>query len=98
MIIIWSRNARKRLVTIDKRYRQRIVAKLSLLDDKSASNLDVKKLSRSGDFYRLRVGEYRVIFTRHEEISDACYVVAVERRTSTTYLHEERAPYGCSVY
>ena len=98
MIIIWSRNARKRLVKIDKRYRQRIVEKLSLLDDKSAHTLDVKKLSRPGDFYRLRVGEYRVIFTRHEGISDACYVLVVERRTSTTYLHEERAPYGRSVY
>jgi mRNA-degrading endonuclease RelE of RelBE toxin-antitoxin system len=98
MIIIWSRNARKRLVTIDKRYRQRIVEKLSLLDDKSAPTLDVKKLSRPGDLYRLRVGEYRVIFTKHEEICDACYVLAVERRTTTTYLHEERAPYGRSVY
>lgn len=98
MVIIWSRNARRAFSRIDIRYQQRIEEKLSRLDDKSAPPLDIKKLSVPEGHYRLRVGEYRIIFTQQEGIGDTCYIVAVKRRTSTTYLHEERMPYGNSVY
>jgi len=98
MVIIWSRKARRALSKIDSRYKKRIKEKLSQLDDKTAPQPDIKKLSVPEDRFRLRVGDYRIIFTPHEEISDGCYVVAIKRRTSTTYLHEERMPYGNSVY
>ncbi len=64
--------------------------------DKNAPAPDIKKLKQpaSKDHYRLRVGDYRIIFTQFEGISESCYVVAIKRRTSTTCLHKEATPYG----
>ncbi|MFX4316405.1 type II toxin-antitoxin system RelE/ParE family toxin, partial [Enterobacter sp. 63] len=36
------------------------------------------------------------LITLRDDPDNHCYVLAVKRRTSTTYLHEEKAPYGCS--
>ena len=33
---------------------------------------------------------------RRDDPDVHCYVLAIKRRTSTTYLHEEKATYGCS--
>ncbi|MCP6514047.1 type II toxin-antitoxin system RelE/ParE family toxin, partial [Klebsiella pneumoniae] len=48
--------------------------------------------------YRLRLGDYRVIYTFGDPPGDTCYVVAVKRRTTTTYLHEEHTEYDYSVH
>jgi mRNA-degrading endonuclease RelE of RelBE toxin-antitoxin system len=64
--------------------------KLRTMDDKNAPAPDIKKLKQSEDHYRLRVGDYRIIFTQFEGVPESCYVVAIKRRTSTTYLHEEQ--------
>ena len=98
MIIIWLRNAKREFSKIDIRYQHRIEEKLAQLDDKNAPRPDIKKLSVPEDHYRLRVGDYLIIFTAQEGVHDTCFIVSVKRRTSTTYLHEERAPYGRSVY
>lgn len=98
MVITWSRNAKREFSRIDIRYQHRIEEKLSQLDDKTAPQPDVKKLALPEDHYRLRVGDYRIIFTTQEGASDSCYIVAVKRRTSTTYMHEENMPYGNSIY
>ena len=97
MEIIWSRNAKKQLLTIDRRYRERIKQKLYDIGDIMAPPPDLKKLSGPENHYRLRVGDYRIILT-HPEGGDRCTVVAVKRRTSTTYLHEELAHYDSTVY
>lgn len=97
MEIIWSRNAKKQLSNIDGRYRERIKQKLYDIGDVMAPPPDLKKLSGPENHYRLRVGDYRIILT-HPEGSDRCTVIAVKRRTSTTYLHEEPVRYGNSVY
>ena len=96
MIVFWSKSAEKQLAAIDSRYLERIKEKLRTMDDKNAPAPDIKKLKQSGseDHYRLRVGDYRIIFTQFEGLSESCYVVAIKRRTSTTYLHEEATPYG----
>lgn len=97
MKIVWSNAAKKALSKIDSRYQQRIETKLAELDDRSAPRPDIKKISASENHFRLRVGDYRIVITLRDDPHNDCHVLAVKRRTSTTYLHEENAPYGCSV-
>lgn len=67
------------------------------MDDKASPISDIKKLSSPENHYRLRLGDYRVIYTFGDPPGDTCYVVAVKRRT-TTYLHEEHTEYDYSVH
>ncbi|MEG1211819.1 MAG: type II toxin-antitoxin system RelE/ParE family toxin [Leclercia sp.] len=96
MKISWSQTAKKALAKIDSRYRQRIEAKLAQLNDRSAPRLNIKKISGSENRFRLRIGDYRIVITLRENPHRECYVLDVKRRTTTTYLHEENMPYGCS--
>ncbi|WP_449551184.1 type II toxin-antitoxin system RelE family toxin [Lelliottia amnigena] len=96
MKIIWSNVAKKELSKIDSRYKKRIETKLAELGDRSAPPPDIRKMTVPDNHYRLRVGEYRVIFTFTGQMQDDCYVLSVKRRTSTTYLYEEHAPYACA--
>lgn len=96
MKIVWSNSAKKAFSRIDERYQRRIEVKLSELDDRSAPRTDIKKISATENHFRLRVGDYRVLITLRDDPDNDCYVLAVKRRTSTTYLHEEKTPYGCS--
>ncbi|URO00367.1 type II toxin-antitoxin system RelE/ParE family toxin [Leclercia adecarboxylata] len=96
MVIFWSRTAKKALAKIDSRYRQRIEAKLARLNDRSALQPDIKKISASENRFRLRVGDYRIFITLQDNHHQECIVLDVKRRTTTTYLHEEDMPYGCS--
>ncbi|GAB7413112.1 type II toxin-antitoxin system RelE family toxin [Enterobacter asburiae] len=96
MKIVWSKNAKKEFFKIDGRYQRRIKAKLAELDDRSAPRPDIKKISATENQFRLRVGDYRILITLRDDPDNHCYVLAVKHRTSTTYLHEEKAPYGCS--
>lgn len=96
MKIVWSNGAKKAFSRIDERYQRRIEVKLAELDDRSAPRPDIKKISAKENHFRLRVGDYRILITLRDNPNIHCYVLAVKRRTSTTYLHEENAPYGCS--
>ncbi|HDR2754959.1 TPA: type II toxin-antitoxin system RelE/ParE family toxin [Enterobacter asburiae] len=96
MKIVWSNSAKKAFSRIDERYQRRIEVKLSELDDRSAPRPDIKKISATENHFRLRVGDYRVLITLRDDPDNDCYVLAVKRRTTTTYLHEEKTPYGCS--
>ncbi|MBA7846041.1 type II toxin-antitoxin system RelE/ParE family toxin [Klebsiella sp. RHBSTW-00484] len=95
-MIIWSKVAKKELANIDYRYQERIKSRLADLGDRSGPRPDVRKLTIPVNHYRLRVGDYRVIFTRQGLTLRGLFIVSVKRRTSTTYLHEENMPYGCS--
>ena len=81
----WTNKAIKQLRSIDTRYRKSISEKVNQLETFPAVSLDIKKLQASDKQYRLRVGDYRVIF----EITDGepviCEIKAVKRRSSTTY-------------
>ncbi|MDR2218180.1 MAG: type II toxin-antitoxin system RelE/ParE family toxin [Yokenella regensburgei] len=98
MRFVWSRAACKQLAKIDVRYRDRLKERLFDIGDQIAPPVDLKRLAYPEDHFRLRVGDYRIIFTVQGERQDICYVVAVKRRTSTTYLHEESVTYGCAIY
>jgi mRNA-degrading endonuclease RelE of RelBE toxin-antitoxin system len=81
----WTRKARKQLLSIDTRYRKAISEKVNQLEAFPTVKLDIRKLHATDKQYRLRVGDYRVIF----EITDGepviCSITAVKRRSSTTY-------------
>ncbi|MDR2264948.1 MAG: type II toxin-antitoxin system RelE/ParE family toxin [Enterobacter asburiae] len=96
MKIVWSNGAKKAFSRIDERYQRRIEVKLTELDDPSAPRPDIKKISATDNHFRLRVGDYRIVYTFRDDPDNHCYVLAVKRRTSKTYLHEEKATYGCS--
>ncbi|MGN1490216.1 type II toxin-antitoxin system RelE family toxin, partial [Yersinia enterocolitica] len=58
----WSRKAVKQLLSIDVRYRKSISEKVNKLTDFPAVDLDIKKLQTGDSQYRMRVGNYRIIF------------------------------------
>lgn len=45
--------------------------------------LDLKKLSGRDDIYRVRQGDFRIIFRRVSQAENA--IIAIERKTDTTY-------------
>lgn len=98
MRVVWSNVAKKELSKIDARYRERIKAKFSDINDRSAPRSDIRKMTTPDNHFRMRVGDYRIIFTMRGEDQDECYIISVKRRTSTNYLHEEIVPYGRSNY
>lgn len=63
MKIVWSKTADKPFSKIDNRYKSRIKSRLEKMDDKASSISDIKKLSSPENHYRLRLGDYRVIYT-----------------------------------
>ncbi|RSB61540.1 type II toxin-antitoxin system RelE/ParE family toxin [Atlantibacter subterranea] len=81
----WSKRAVKQLQTIDTRYRKAIWNKVSQLETFPDVSLDLKKLEAPGKFYRLRVGDYRIIFEIIDGVPTVCKIQEVKRRTSQTY-------------
>ncbi len=71
--VAWSKEAQKTLQRIDRLTSARILRAVQRLATSGAG--DVKRLVGGDDLYRLRVGDWRVIFTR----DDAVRVLTVER-------------------
>ncbi|MCW2255718.1 mRNA-degrading endonuclease RelE of RelBE toxin-antitoxin system [Providencia alcalifaciens] len=84
-LVEWSEKAKHQMFSIDTRYRKAIYSKVEQLEQFPNVRLDIKKLQAVKGKYRLRVGNYRVIFevTNGEPI--ICEILTVARRTSTTY-------------
>jgi mRNA interferase RelE/StbE len=73
--LIIKRQAKKKLQTLPRTERVRITEKIVLLgDDPDNTELDIKRLEGE-PFYRLRVGNWRIIFDRDDEIK----VIAIEK-------------------
>ncbi|AZI50730.1 MULTISPECIES: type II toxin-antitoxin system RelE family toxin [Pantoea] len=81
----WSRRALKHLMKIDKRYQKIIYQKVGELVCFPVVTLDIKKLQGSDNHYRLRVGNYRVLFTLTGGEPVILEITEVARRTSVTY-------------
>jgi mRNA interferase RelE/StbE len=63
----YRRQARNYLASLPLKIKSRIVNKLhELKENPDDPTLDIDKL-KGGAGYRLRVGQYRVIYTRHED-------------------------------
>lgn len=81
----WAKKATKQLLSIDTRYRKAIKEKVDKLIAFPAVELDIKKLKATDNQYRMRVGDYRVIFQIENGEPVVCTIQEVKRRTSTTY-------------
>lgn len=76
--IVFSKSADKSLSYLDKQTQQRILEKVKELKTHH-ENLDIKKLKSHNALYRLRVGQFRIIYTiQHEQI--IIFIVAVGHR------------------
>lgn len=83
--IAWTRKAIKQLQSIDTRYISAIRRKVKELEKFPDVTLDLKKLSGANNQYRLRVGDYRILFEVIDGQPIVISIQAVKRRTSTTY-------------
>lgn len=81
----WTKKATKQLLSIDTRYRKAIKEKVDKLIAFPAVELDIKKLKAMDSQYRMRVGDYRIIFQIENGEPVVCTIQEVKRRTSTTY-------------
>jgi mRNA interferase RelE/StbE len=67
--VIIERQAHKKLLSLSSTEKARIAEKVYWLGlNPDAHNLDVKKLAGVNDYYRLRVGDWRLIFRRQSAI------------------------------
>lgn len=74
---------RKILRRLDARRRQRLDAVILAISQDDLLGLDVKKLKGRDDAYRVRVGDYRVIFLKRPmRIPE---IIAIEHRSESTY-------------
>ncbi|MEY0256196.1 type II toxin-antitoxin system RelE/ParE family toxin [Morganella morganii] len=81
----WTKKAIRQLRTIDTRYQKAISEKINRLTTFPMVELDIKKLKSTNNQYRLRVGDYRVIFEIIDSKPVICTIKEIKRRTSQTY-------------
>ncbi|MEW6314156.1 MAG: type II toxin-antitoxin system RelE/ParE family toxin [Pseudomonadota bacterium] len=73
--VVIKRQAQKKLQSLTRPDRYRIAEKIELLgDDPDSPELDVKKLE-GAPYWRMRVGNWRVIFDRQDEVR----IIAIEK-------------------
>ena len=83
--LVWSKRTLKQLTKIDSRYRKTINEKTKQLISFPLVALDIKKLQDSDNQYRLRVGDYKIIFALMVSEPVILRIEEVARRTSRTY-------------
>lgn len=83
--VIWSKYALKQLTKIDNRYQKAIREKTNQLISFPAVPLDIKRLQDRNSQYRLRVGDYRIIFELINGEPVVITIQEVKRRTTRTY-------------
>jgi len=62
--IVITKNARKLIISQTKAQQQRLLSAIGKLPD----NGDIKLLVGHVDVYRLRVGDYRIIYTKNDDV------------------------------
>lgn len=65
--IIWTNKALKQLKRLDSCYRKSILEKVQVLGTFPAVEADIKKLAGRSNSYRLRIGDYRLIFVWYKD-------------------------------
>ncbi|MDC9590721.1 type II toxin-antitoxin system RelE/ParE family toxin [Xenorhabdus sp. XENO-10] len=83
--VVWSKAATKQLIRIDTRYQKVIKNKVSLLSGFPLVDLDIKKLTGTEARYRLRIGDYRILFELSGKEPKILEVQEVKRRQTNTY-------------
>lgn len=84
-VIQWTKNALKQLAQIDSRYRKTIKEKTQELEKFPSTHLDLKKLKGHENEWRLRVGNYRVLFEVIDDTPRIISIQAIKRRNERTY-------------
>ena len=79
----YSQKARKGLKKLPKQARKQIIDAINKLAAEHPTS-DVEKLKTYQDSWRLRVGEYRVIFKKERERT-VILVIEISRRGKNTY-------------
>jgi mRNA-degrading endonuclease RelE of RelBE toxin-antitoxin system len=72
----------KSLDKMSVKERKRLEAVMKLIELGRLDGTDIKKLKGQKDIYRVRKGDMRIIFVKTDFET---YILAVERRTDTTY-------------
>ncbi|MBO8133102.1 type II toxin-antitoxin system RelE family toxin [Dickeya fangzhongdai] len=86
--VVWTGKAVKDLRKLPANDQKAIQASVNSLEDYPATKskpLDVIKLTDRGSAYRLRVGNYRVLFELQKGEPVIIEIQRILRRTSTTY-------------
>lgn len=83
--INWTKKAIKQLLSIDQRYVTSIRKKVNELQAFPNVTLDLKKIVGEDSQYRLRIGDYRILFEVINGEPTIINIQTVKRRTSTTY-------------
>lgn len=76
----------KALKKLSGKDRQQFAQLLNLIKQGKLDNLDVKKLVGHKDIYRVRKGQWRVLF-RVDERTNQTFILALERRSDRTYTN-----------
>ena len=79
-----SQKASRQLMKIDRRYIKTIIGKVAELADFPQVALDIKKMHGSNQ-YRLRVGDYRVLFEMLNSVPKIITIQQIARRSERTY-------------
>lgn len=85
MKVILSPSAEKELKRIHKLDQIAVVKKLRLLQKASISEVQKEKLVGHPDIFRIRVGQYRIVY-RH--MKHECYIVLIGHRKDIYQLLE----------
>ena len=78
--IIWLKSAHKDFEKFPTNDQKSIIKKIDLLITVSYDILDIKKLKGHADLYRLRVGDYRVVFGIDKQNKEVCIAAVGHRR------------------
>ena len=78
-IIVFADDIKKDLKGFEKQTISKILGKIKKLTSATSDNLNIKKLKSKILLYRLRIGNYRAVYTiKHKKI--IVYVVAIGHR------------------
>jgi mRNA interferase RelE/StbE len=72
-------SARTELLALDRPVQTRILRSLTKLVEAPRNAANVKAM-QGGDLYRLRVGDWRVIYTLHDDVATVLVVRVAHRR------------------
>ncbi|MCU8008944.1 type II toxin-antitoxin system RelE/ParE family toxin [Shewanella sp. SM101] len=76
----WSSSARRQLKAIAPKFKSAILADIDLLSNKQTTGLDICRMMKAKDTYRIRVGDYRIVFVYTRTEPKAIYIEAVGSR------------------
>jgi mRNA interferase RelE/StbE len=77
--IVWLKSAHKNFEKLPAITQKAIIKQIDLLNT-SHDNSDIKKLKGHSNLYRLRVGDYRIIFSINKQAKQICISAVGHRR------------------